>query len=205
MEENIKKIQEAYDHIQKQDDNWKFRGKSKGYWLDYFGKKLGKKPVECGVLVAIRASESFDRYTILKQGDYTTGYYGQQFRVNTYSPVIDLTNEDVYRFYSVFDVTINRAYEKMYDAGIPLAKMRIGSLFNSHAGSSASWLASLDPGTNAKVMTRVDGANFQGAYGGRVASSKYISIPQPKPFNEGYPTKPQELAIELLGIPYKQI
>ena len=168
-------------------------------------KTTAYKGKRCAVLVAIRAAESFDRYTILKQGDYTTGYYGSQFGVSTYSPVIDMTNEDVYRFYSVFDLPINKAYDKMYDAGIPLAKMRIGSLFNSHAGSSASWLASLDPGTHAKVLTRVDGANFNNAYGGRVASSKHISIPQHKPFNEGYPTRAQELAIELLNIPYKQI
>ena len=171
-------------------------------YMKTFKVKPDGTPASCAVLVAIRAAESFDRYTILKQGDYYTGYYGNQAGVNTYSPVIDMTNEDVYRAFSVFEMNLNEAYDRMYDAGIPLAKMRIGSLFNTHAGSSASWLASLDPGTHAKVISRVDGAEFNNAYGGRVGSSKHISIPQPKPFFEGRPTKPEQLAIELLNLDF---
>lgn len=169
-----------------------------------FSKYIGEvyKGKKIAVLVAIRAHESFDRYTVLKMGNYETGFYGTQHKVRTHSPVMDMTNEDVYRFFSVFDFPINKAYERMYDAGIPLAKMRIGSLLNSHAGNSSSWLASLDPGTHAKVLGRIDNLDFHNSYGGKVSNSKYIQIPQDKPFNEGFPKKVQAEAIELLGLDF---
>ena len=80
--------------------------------------------------------------------------------------------------------------------------MRIGSLLTSHAGNSSSWLTSLDPGTHAKVLGRIDNLDFHNSYGGKVSNSKYIQIPQDKPFNEGFPKKVQAEAIELLGLEF---
>lgn len=195
-----KKKEQVLGKLHSMPEDWKYKGKSKNQWIQYFENL--DNPVSSAVAVAIRAHESFDRYTILKQGNYETGYYGMQNGVRTYSPVMDMTNEDVYRFFSVFDFPINRAYALMYDAGIPLSKMRIGSIVNSHASNSSRWLNSLDPGAAAKAMGRLDGLNFHNAYGGAVHSSKLISIPQEKPFNEGRPKKVQQEAIELLGLDY---
>lgn len=185
--------------VESKEDSWTWNGLTKGEVLAYLNRSENPS---AAVLVAIRAAESFDRYTILKQGNYTTGYYGTQNGVRTHSPLMDMTNEDVYRFFSVFDLPINKAYERMYDAGIPLAKMRIGSLLNSHAGNSSSWLASLDPGTHAKVLGRINNLNFHNLYGGKASNSKYITIPQTEPFNEGMPKKVQQEAIELLGLEF---
>lgn len=193
------KRREAIKKVESMPDGWVWKGKSKQQWIDY----LKKRRMSCAVLVAIRADESLSRRTILIQGDTTTGYYGQQYGVNTYSPVMDLTNEDVYRFFSVFDWHINDAYNKMFDAGIPLAHMRIGSIVNVHSGSSVSWIAQLDPGSYAKIVTRLDGVDFTANYGGKSNKSKFISIPQIQPFNEGRPTKSQAFAIELLGLEFK--
>ena len=194
------KISLVLDKIESMEDGWEYKGRTKEQWIEYFYNIC--HPVSSAVLVAIRAAESFDRYTILKQGNYETGFYGMQNGVRTHSPVMDMTNEDVYRFFSVFDFPINRAYSLMYDAGIPIGKMRIGSIVNSHASNSSRWLNSLDPGAAAKAMGRLDGLNFHNAYAGAVHNSKLISIPQDKPFNEGRPKKVQQEAIELLGLEY---
>ena len=60
---------------------WYFENMAEDYEQETFGTWMLKqfpKGTQIYNLVSLRASESFDRYTILKQSDYSTGEYASQ-------------------------------------------------------------------------------------------------------------------------------
>ena len=145
-----------------------------------------KKENKLGVLVAIRAGESFDRYTVLKQGDYRTGRYGSQYDCSVISPFMDITTQDLWRTVTLLDLDSNEIYSMMYDAGVPIEKQRIGSPVNSHAGDAVKLYKVLNPGTYGKMVGRLNNCEFTASYGGVFNNGfKYIKLDQPKPFFDG--------------------
>lgn len=167
-----------------------------------FAKGLAKPKIGC--VVAIRGAESFDRYTVLKQGDYDTGRYGTQYGCGVFSPYMDLSTEDLWRVNTLLDLDSNEIYSMYWDAGVPLAKQRIGSPVNDHAGDAVKLYKVLNPGTYSKMIGRLDGVDFVASYGGVFNSGyKYIKLEQPTPFYEGVVTSESLIkAINYLGLDY---
>ncbi len=163
-----------------------------------------KKKVNLGVVVAIRAAESFDRYTVLKQGDYTNARYGTQYDVGVFSPFMDLSTEDLWRITSLLNLDCNEIYSMYWDAGVPLAKQRIGSPVNEKSGDSVKLYKVLNPGTYSKMVGRIAGVDFVAAYGGCFNQGfKYIKLDQPKPFYEGILTSDSLIkALNYVGVDY---
>lgn len=163
-----------------------------------------KKSVKIGVLVAIRSDESFDRYTVLKQGDYNTGRYGSQYDCGVFSPFMDLSTEDLWKITTLLDIDSNEIYSMYWDAGVPLSDQRIGSPVNVHAKDSVKLFKVLNPGTYSKMVGRLAGVDFVSAYGGVFNNGfKYIKLEQPKPFYQGVILSDTLVdAINYLGLPY---
>lgn len=163
-----------------------------------------KKDVKIGVLVAIRSDESFDRYTVLKQGDYNTGRYGSQYECGVFSPFMDLSTEDLWKITTLLDIDANEIYAMYWDSGVPLADQRIGSPVNVHAKDSVKLFKVLNPGTYSKMVGRLAGVDFVSAYGGVFNNGfKYIKLEQPKPFYQGVLLSETLIeAINYLGLPY---
>lgn len=157
-----------------------------------------------GVVVAIRGAESFDRYTVLKQGDYNTGKYGNQYDCGVYSPFMDLSTEDLWKVTTLCDLDANEIYSMFWDAGVPLANMRIGSPLNEYAGDSVKLYKVLNPDTYGKMVGRLDGVDFVSSYGGVFNNGfKYIKLDQEKPFFQGCVTSESlAKAINYIGAEY---
>jgi len=155
-------------------------------------------------VVAIRAAESFDRYTVLKQGDYHTGRYGTQYDFEVDSPFFDLTTEDLWKVNTCLGFDSNYIYDMMWDAGVPLATMRIGSPLNEHAGDSVKLFKVLNPGTYSKMVGRLDGVDFVAGYGGVFQKGfKYINLPKLEAFKMGsIESEPLARAINYLNAKY---
>ena len=65
-----------------------------------------------------------------------------------------------------------------YKAGVPLEKMRVASPFLSQAQASLKLYRVIEPHTSGKLVSRVNGVNFTGIYGGTTAMGwKSITLP----------------------------
>ena len=134
-------------------------------------------------LLGMRADESLQRYSGFVNKKY--GYKGEcwisrQFK-NMWcaSPLYDWSLEDVWHANYLFEYDYNRLYDLYHMAGLKVSQMRVASPFNDYSRDSLNLYRVLDPEIWAKLVGRVQGANFACIY----ASSKamgYRSITLPE-------------------------
>ena len=120
-------------------------------------------------LIGMRSNESLQRYSAIvnKRHRYKEQHWiTQQFKdVYTASPLYDWETEDIWTAVGRFDMDYNRLYDLMYRAGVPLSDMRVASPFNEWAAQSLNLYRIIEPETWAKLVGRVQGANFGAIYG----------------------------------------
>lgn len=120
-------------------------------------------------LLGVRTDESLNRYRAVAakkhmHGDqpWTTDLGDGCF--NAY-PLYDWTVDDVWTANGRFGFDYNRLYDLYYKAGLPLHAMRVASPFLSEGRSSLNAYRIIDPAMWAKLVGRVNGANFGAIYG----------------------------------------
>lgn len=121
-------------------------------------------------LLGIRADESLNRYRayanahkdILKNRQWTTKLADNLY--NAY-PLYDWTTKDVWVANAKFDFDYNEIYDLFWKAGLSIAQMRVASPYHESAKESLNLYRVLEPVTWAKVVGRVQGANFGAIYG----------------------------------------
>ena len=134
-------------------------------------------------LLGIRADESLSRYSGFLHKQY--GYKEQcwitgQFKdVYTASPLYDWSVQDVWHANAVFNYDYNHLYDMYYMAGRSPHDMRVASPFNDSAKDSLNLYRVLEPGTWAKLVGRVRGANFAAIYG-RTKALGYRNLTLPE-------------------------
>ncbi len=120
-------------------------------------------------LVGIRTQESLNRFRSIARRDkrmhdghqWTTWIEGGLY--NTY-PLYDWRTEDIWRFYSRTKTPYNVLYERMYQAGLTIHQARICQPYGDDQRRGL-WLYHLiEPHTWARVVARVEGANFGAQY-----------------------------------------
>lgn len=120
-------------------------------------------------LIGMRCDESLHRYNavINKRHAYNGKSWISWMYKDTYvaSPLYDWTVEDIWTAYGKFDLAYNHIYDLFYKAGVPLSKMRVASPFNEWATQSLNLYRVLEPATWARLVGRVQGANFANIYG----------------------------------------
>ena len=120
-------------------------------------------------LIGMRCDESLSRYSAIVNKKYA--YKGQNWISHMYkdvwsaSPLYDWTVEDIWTANAKFGFEYNRIYDLMYKAGVPLSRMRVASPFNEWAAQSLNMYRVLEPAVWAKLVGRVQGANFAAIYG----------------------------------------
>ena len=133
-------------------------------------------------LLGLRADESLNRYSAVvnKRMDYkgikwiTAGHKD----VWTASPLYDWDVEDVWVANARFGYDYNRLYDLMYKAGATLQQMRVASPFNEHAAHALHMYRVIEPATWARLVSRVQGANFGAIYGtSKALGYKDITLP----------------------------
>jgi predicted phosphoadenosine phosphosulfate sulfurtransferase len=138
------------------------------WYADEFGKTC--------VMVGIRCDESFDRMRIVMSERRVNMYkdlrYTKKLRDDLYVmyPMYDWTAEDIWTANGKFAYDYNRAYDLMYYSGMPIHEMRIASPFHMCGQASLKLFKALSPDTWGKMVSRVNGVNFMGLYGGTFAT-----------------------------------
>lgn len=133
-------------------------------------------------LIGMRCDESLSRYSAIVNKKYA--YKGQNWISHMYkdvwaaSPLYDWTVEDIWTANAKFGFEYNRIYDLMYKAGVPLSRMRVASPFNEWAAQSLNMYRVLEPAVWAKLVGRVQGANFAAIYGNTKAMGyREITLP----------------------------
>lgn len=134
-------------------------------------------------LIGMRADESLHRYNAIinkrypyKGESWITGIYKDVYSA---SPLYDWTTQDVWVANGKFGYDYNRLYDLFYKAGQSIDQMRVASPFNEWATQSLNLYRVIEPKTWAKLVGRVQGANFGAIYGSTKAMG-YRQITLPK-------------------------
>ena len=133
-----------------------------------------EKAEKTAVLVGIRTQESLHRWrAIHKERDsyYKGKKYSKKVSDNVYNfyPIFDWTTEDIWVANAKFGFSYNKLYDLYYQAGVPVDAMRVASPFISEGQESLKLYKTIEPHTWGKLVSRVNGVNFTGIYGGTTA------------------------------------
>lgn len=154
-----------------------------GAWL---AERTGKKTA---CMIGIRADESYDRRIMLANTVnarkysgilWSTGGMDTDRQFNFY-PIYDWTVEDVWTYFARTGYRYNKLYDLFYQAGVSIHDMRVASPFISQGIDSLKLYRVIEPNTWGKLVSRVNGVNFAGIYGGTTAMG-WRSIRKPDHF-----------------------
>ncbi len=131
----------------------------------------GKKTVS---VVGIRSDESLNRFRTIKSEskitykDYawTTKLFRDDPESEVYNayPIYDWRVEDVWIANGKFGWDYNRIYDLMHMAGVSLYKQRLCQPYGDDQRQGLYLFKALEPETWAKIVNRVEGANFGNRY-----------------------------------------
>ena len=144
------------------------------------------KAERTAVLVGIRTQESLNRWrAIHKDRDSRLDNleYSKKITDNIYNfyPIYDWKTEDIWVANARFQFNYNKLYDLYYQAGVPLDSMRVASPFISEGQESLKLYKVIEPHTWGKLVSRVNGVNFTGLYGGTTATG-WKNIKKPEHF-----------------------
>lgn len=138
--------------------------------VERFGHWYGQgKATAC--FVGIRSDESLNRWRSIAGNKHSFGgrvyttWKGQRL-YNIY-PIYDWTTEDIWTLYGKENLPYNVIYDRMYQAGLSLAQMRICQPYGDDQRRGLYLYQVLEPQTWAKVVNRVAGANMGALYCGK--------------------------------------
>ena len=134
-------------------------------------------------LLGIRTDESMNRFRAVATDKEV--YKGCPWTTKTDDetvwsgcPLYDWGVEDVWVANAKFGFDYNRLYDLFHFAGLSLHEMRVASPFNDFAIDSLKLYRVIEPNIWARMVGRVNGANFAAIYGGTEAVAwKSIRLP----------------------------
>lgn len=161
-------------------------------WDYEFQEKLSRwihkreKAKKTAVLVGIRTQESLHRWRAIhkeRESYYKEKKYSKKIDSNVYNfyPIYDWKTEDIWIANGKFGFEYNKLYDLYYQAGLPIDMMRVASPFLSEGQETLKLYKIIEPHTWGKLVSRVNGVNFTGIYGGTSAIG-WKSITKPKHF-----------------------
>lgn len=135
-------------------------------------------------LLGIRAQESVNRWRAVASERKVNMYEGRkwitQMGRNRYCgyPLYDWQTEDIWTANAREGFDYNRLYDLYFQAGLKLDDMRVASAFIDEGVSSLGLHRAIEPDVWARLVGRVNGANFGAIYGATKAMGyKSISLP----------------------------
>lgn len=136
------------------------------------------------VLVGIRTQESLHRWRAIhkeRETYFNNIKYSKKISENVFNfyPIYDWKTEDIWVANAKFNFKYNKLYDLYYQAGLPIDSMRVASPFLSEGQETLKLYRVIEPHTWGKLVSRVNGVNFTGLYGGTTALGwKKITKPQ---------------------------
>ena len=151
-------------------------------FADEFAKKYGKT----AVIVGLRMDESLSRRAIITSKRRVNTYLGKKYsKVNentvNFYPIYDWTTKDIWVANYKFAWDYNKLYDLYYMAGLDISGMRTASPFHASGQKSLKLYRAICPDMWGKMVSRVNGVNFAGLYGGTTAMG-WMSITKPNHF-----------------------
>lgn len=152
-----------------------------------FSKWYASQNGKTAVFVGLRADESLSRLSAI-----TSKHRSKMYKEKRYSKKV---NEDTFNFYPIYDWTTedvwvanykyafdyNKLYDLYYQAGLSISQMRTASPFHQCGQNSLKLYKVIEPKTWGKMVSRVNGVNFTGLYGGTTAMG-WKNIKKPSHF-----------------------
>lgn len=162
-------------------DMWDYEFQEKfSLWL-HQRKNAGRT----ACLVGIRTQESLNRWRAIHSDRNYRNYKGLNWTKQMYKdvynayPIYDWLTTDIWTANGKFRWTYNRLYDLYYKAGVPMEKQRVASPFLSAAQDSLKLYRVIEPHTWGKLISRVNGVNFTGLYGGTTTMGwQSIKLPE---------------------------
>jgi predicted phosphoadenosine phosphosulfate sulfurtransferase len=132
-----------------------------GNWL------AGGKETAC--LVGIRSDESLNRFRTIASDEkvtYDKLRYSTKVAEHLYNfyPIYDWRTEDIWIANGKFRWDYNRIYDLMHMAGVSIHQQRLCQPYGDDQRKGLYLFKILEPDTWAKVVNRVEGANFGNRY-----------------------------------------
>lgn len=135
-------------------------------------------------LLGIRTQESINRWRAVAGENRVNMYKGQKWITpmgkNRYSgyPLYDWQTEDIWTANAREGFDYNKLYDLYYQAGVKLDDMRVASAFIDEGVASLGLHRAIEPNLWARLVGRVNGANFGAIYGATKAMGyQSISLP----------------------------
>lgn len=131
-----------------------------------------KKAKKTCCLVGIRTQESLNRWRAIYSDRNYKNYNGLNWTKEMYSnvynayPIYDWLTTDIWTANGRFKWDYNKLYDLYYKAGVGIEQQRVASPFLSTAQESLKLYKVIEPHTWGKLISRVNGVNFTGIYGG---------------------------------------
>ncbi|NMD87160.1 phosphoadenosine phosphosulfate reductase [Victivallis vadensis] len=128
----------------------------------------GNVPTAC--FVGIRTDESLNRWTTIAANRNKQTYQNRRWttrcgtRLYNAYPIYDWSTEDIWTYCGRYGKCYNRLYDRFYQAGIPLGKMRICEPFGNEQRQALDYYQVIEPDTWGRLVARVNGANFGSVY-----------------------------------------
>ena len=122
-------------------------------------------------VVGIRTQESLNRWKAIHRWNSNI-FLNKKFLniqsdtvINAY-PIYDWVTEDVWKYIGEYNLEYNRIYDLMYQAGRSIHECRICQPYGDDQRRGLDLFRKVEPETWAKVVNRVQGANFGNIYCG---------------------------------------
>lgn len=137
-----------------------------------FSKHFANKYGKTAVLIGIRADESLSRLAIFTSNQRVNMFNDLRYSTKTadnlfsFYPIYDWTVDDVWTANCKFGFDYNKTYDLYYKAGLSPQEMRIASPFHACGQAHLKLYKAIDPNMWGKMISRVNGVNFTGIYGG---------------------------------------
>lgn len=131
-------------------------------FCNWFARKYGKT----AVMIGIRADESFDRQSAIRQYGWIVGTDSPAHKVY---PLYDWKTPDVWVANSKCGWDYNCIYDLFYKAGLTINQMRVANPFHTCGLNNLKLYRVIEPNTWGKLLNRVNGVNFGCIYGGTSA------------------------------------
>lgn len=148
------------------ENNIKFNYKGSDYsFNDKYADYISKDKFTA-FLIGIRGQESLQRLSAVNKKTSKNQFgeikWSTKENSNTYNmyPIYDWTTEDVWTAYAKNEWDYNKAYDLMFQAGVPLNNMRIASPFLSKGKDGLAQFRSINPERYNKLVTRVAGVVY---------------------------------------------
>lgn len=170
-----------YDYVINEDNApFEIKKNEKDYdFQDRFGVWFENQFGKTAIVVGIRAQESLNRYRAITK-DNPNKYKGHDWinRHNAYI-IYDWLVDDIWTYNAKFQKDYNKLYDLYYQAGLDVNQMRVANPFHSCGTETLKLYKVIEPHTWGKLVSRCNGVNFAGIYGGTTAMG-WKSITKPK-------------------------